>query len=117
MSENGDLNERNIKELALSKKTGSTRRLGKIFPGRDHEPGPKVLIIGSGFAGYFATRRLERRLRGTGVQLAMLSATDGFLYSPLLADVAAGAVDPRSVVVPLSGTLAGVTIVCGRVHG
>jgi NADH dehydrogenase len=47
----------------------------------------------------------------------MLSATDGFLYSPLLADVAAGAVDPRSVVVPLSGTLAGVTIVCGRVHG
>jgi NADH:ubiquinone reductase (H+-translocating) len=91
-----------------------TRRLGKIVPGRVHEPGPKILIIGSGFAGCFATRRLERRLRGTGVQLAMLSATDGFLYSPLWADVAVGAVDPRSVVVPLSGTLTGVTIARGR---
>jgi hypothetical protein len=32
----------------------------------------------------------------------MPSATDGFLYSALLPDVAVGAVDPRSVVVPFS---------------
>jgi NADH dehydrogenase len=85
-----------------------------MFRERSAEPGPKVVIVGSGFAGYFAARGLQRRLRKTKVELTMLSATDGFLYSPLLPDVAVGAVDPRSVVVPLSGTLPGVTVTRGR---
>jgi NADH:ubiquinone reductase (H+-translocating) len=76
-----------------------------------------VVVVGSGFAGYFAARHLRRRLRKTDSQLTMLSATDGFLYSPLLPDVAVGAVDPRSVVVPLSGTLPDVTITRGRATG
>ncbi len=82
--------------------------------GGREQANPRVVIVGSGFAGYFAARRLQRRLRGMPVQLTMLAATDGFLYSPLLPDVAVGAVDPRSVVVPLSGTLADVRIVRGR---
>jgi NADH dehydrogenase len=72
------------------------------------------MIVGSGFVGYFAAQRLQRRLRRIPVQLVMLSATDVFHYSPLLPDVAVGAVDPRSVVVPLSGTLADARIVRGR---
>ena len=88
-----------------------------MFPERSGEPGRRVVIVGSGFAGYFAARRLQRRLRNTRVHLTILSATDGFLYSPLLPDVAVGAVDPRSVVVPLSGTLPGVTVTRGRATG
>ena len=44
----------------------------------------------------------------------MLSATDGMLYQPLLPDVAVGAVDPRSVVVPLASTLRGATLLRGH---
>jgi NADH dehydrogenase len=36
---------------------------------RPEQTDPKVVIIGSGFAGYFAARRLQRRLRRTQVQV------------------------------------------------
>jgi len=57
---------------------------------------PKVVVIGSGFGGFFAARKLQR----ADVDLTVLSATDGMLYQPLLPDVAVGALDPRSAVVP-----------------
>ncbi|ACV76812.1 NAD(P)/FAD-dependent oxidoreductase [Nakamurella multipartita] len=69
-----------------------------------------VVVIGSGFGGFFAARRL-RRLR---VDVTVLAATDSFLYTPLLPDVAVGTVDPRSVLIPLASTLRGVTIVRGQ---
>ncbi|MGI8713159.1 MAG: NAD(P)/FAD-dependent oxidoreductase [Solirubrobacteraceae bacterium] len=71
---------------------------------------PKVLVVGAGFAGFFAARRLC----GAGVDLTVLSATDGFLYAPLLPDVAVGTVDPRSAVIPLASTLRGAQIVRGH---
>lgn len=49
-----------------------------MFPARGDEPDPRVVIVGSGFAGYLAARRLQRRLRNTRAQLTMFSATDGF---------------------------------------
>jgi NADH dehydrogenase FAD-containing subunit len=44
----------------------------------------------------------------------VLSATDGFLYAPLLPDVAVGTVDPRSAVVPLAPTLHGARMIRGH---
>ncbi len=76
-------------------------------------PGPKVVVVGSGFAGFFAARKLAR----ADVELTVLSATDGMLYQPLLPDVAVGTVDPRSVVVPLASTLPGATLVRGHASG
>jgi len=70
----------------------------------------RVLVVGSGFGGFFAARRL----RNAGVDLTVLSATDGFLYQPLLPDVAVGTVDPRSAAVPLASTLRGARIVRGH---
>ncbi|GGL88357.1 hypothetical protein GCM10011594_05000 [Nakamurella endophytica] len=71
------------------------------------------MVIGSGFGGYFAARRLRRQ----GLDVTVLSATDGMVYAPLLPDVAVGAVDPRSAVVPLTGTLGRARIVRGRADG
>jgi NADH dehydrogenase len=78
-----------------------TRRVG----GR-----PKVVVIGSGFGGFFAARKLQR----PNIDLTVLSATDGMLYQPLLPDVAVGALDPRSAVVPLASTLTRARIVRGH---
>lgn len=80
----------------------------RTAPGR-----PRVVIVGSGFAGYFAARRLRR----TAIDLTVLSASDGLLYAPFLPEIAVGTVDPRSAVVPLADTLPGVRVVRGRATG
>ncbi len=74
--------------------------------------GNRVVVVGSGFAGYLAARRLGRLARYQPMHLTLLSATDGLLYSPLLPDVAVGALNPRSIVVP-SATLDSVDDVRG----
>lgn len=77
-----------------------------------------IVIIGSGFAAFECARRLARRLdraRASDVKVSIVSPVDYLQYSPLLADVAGGLVDPRFVCVPLAGTLKGVRAVRGRV--
>ncbi|WP_111767094.1 NAD(P)/FAD-dependent oxidoreductase [Nakamurella deserti] len=80
--------------------------------GQDRGSARRVVVVGSGFGGYGAARALRR----PALDVTLLSATDGMLYAPLLPDVAVGAVDPRSAVVPLTGTLGDVTVVRGRAH-
>jgi NADH dehydrogenase len=82
------------------------------------EPATSVVIVGSGFAAFECARRLARRLgraRASDVRVTIVSPVDYLQYTPLLADVAGGLVDPRFVCVPLAGTLKGVRVVRGRV--
>ena len=82
------------------------------------EPATSVVIVGSGFAAFECARRLARRLdraRASDVRVTIVSPVDYMQYSPLLADVAGGLVDPRFVCIPLAGTLKGVQAVRGRV--
>ena len=74
---------------------------------------PKVVVVGSGFAGFFAARKLQR----ADLDVTVLAATDGMLYAPLLPDVAVGTVDPRAVLVPLTSTLRRATVVRGHATG
>src|SRR3954464_4808983 len=62
---------------------------------------PSVVVVGGGFAGFFAARTLERLLPADAAELTMISATDHLCYSPLLPEVAAGRLDPRRIAVPL----------------
>ncbi|HEY7009239.1 MAG TPA: NAD(P)/FAD-dependent oxidoreductase [Jatrophihabitantaceae bacterium] len=73
---------------------------------------PRVVVIGGGFAGYYAARSLCRRLRGAA-RVIILNPTDYFLYLPLLPEVAAGVLDPRRVTVSIPGTLREVELVLG----
>src|SRR4051812_31893262 len=62
---------------------------------------PSVVVVGGGFAGFFAARTLERLLPPEAADLTMISATDHLCYSPLLPEVAAGRLEPRRVAIPL----------------
>ncbi|MEN3304161.1 MAG: hypothetical protein V7603_363 [Micromonosporaceae bacterium] len=73
------------------------------------------MVVGAGFAGYHAARRLAR-LAGDGAEITVVNPTDYFLYLPLLPQVAAGVLEPRHVSVSLTGTLRGVRVVFGQVH-
>ena len=58
---------------------------------------PRIVIVGGGFAGYFAARRLCRKLPNEA-EVVLLNPKDYFLYLPLLTGgVAGGILDPRRV--------------------
>jgi NADH dehydrogenase len=66
---------------------------------------PSVVVVGGGFAGFFAARALERLLPPDAAELTIISATDHLCYSPLLPEVASGRLDPRRIAVPLHAGL------------
>ncbi|WP_436524413.1 NAD(P)/FAD-dependent oxidoreductase [Actinoplanes sp. HUAS TT8] len=74
-------------------------------------PRPRIVIVGAGFAGYTAARRLQRIARGRA-EIVLLNPTDYFLYLPLLPEVATGVLEPRRISVPLA--LPGVRMLLGH---
>ncbi|MDT4902830.1 MAG: hypothetical protein QOH52_846 [Pseudonocardiales bacterium] len=75
-----------------------------------------MLVIGGGFAGFYASRRLQRALPPDAADLVLVNPTDYLLYSPLLPEVATGVVEARHVAVSLRRTLPRVRLVLGRVE-
>ena len=73
---------------------------GKANSGSNPKGRPRVVVVGSGFAGLTCARELERRLRPEDAELVLASPTDYLLYSPLLPEVATGVIDPRHIAVP-----------------
>jgi NADH dehydrogenase len=76
-----------------------------------------VVIAGGGFGGLYAARRLERRLPRHSARIVLVSDVNFLLYTPLLPGAAAGALEPRHVVVPLREELEWTDIRLGRVTG
>ena len=77
----------------------------------------RIVVVGSGFAGFEAARGLSRRLRRASVdaEIVLISPDDYMLYTPLLPEVAGGLLDPRYVAVPLPNALPDVHLRPGRV--
>lgn len=75
---------------------------------------PEIVVVGAGFAGFFAARRLLRRLKPSEARITLVSDSDNLLYQPLLPDVAVGALNPRTIAVPLATTLKGLHFVRGQ---
>jgi NADH:quinone reductase (non-electrogenic) len=78
---------------------------------------PRVVVVGTGFAGYHCLRELERRVSPDDVELVAVNPADYMLYVPLLPEVAAGILDPRRVAVALRTNLPGTRLILGSVTG
>src|SRR4051812_7884098 len=76
---------------------------------------PSVVVVGGGFAGFFAARTLERLLPAEAADLTLISATDHLCYSPLLPEVAAGRLEPRRIAIPLQARLRRTRVLQARV--
>jgi NADH dehydrogenase len=76
-----------------------------------------VVILGGGFGGLTAARRLERKLPHQSATVTLVSDTNFMLYTPLLPGAAAGPLEPRHVVVPLREQLHRTDLRLGSVVG
>jgi NADH dehydrogenase len=75
----------------------------------------RVVIVGAGFAGFNAARKLSR-LVGATTEIVLINSADYFLYLPLMPQVAGGLVEPRHICVSLSRRLRDVRFVLGDVN-
>ena len=62
----------------------------------------RVLILGGGFGGVYTALHLERLLaHDASVEVTLVSAENFLLFTPMLHEVAASALDPSDIVSPL----------------
>jgi NADH dehydrogenase len=74
-----------------------------------------VLILGGGFGGLTAARRLERKLPPHSAKVTLVNDVNFMLYTPLLPGAAGGTLEPRHVVVPLREQLHRTDLYLGHV--
>jgi NADH:ubiquinone reductase (H+-translocating) len=62
----------------------------------------RILVLGGGFGGLAATQRLDHRFRRDDeVEIILINDSNFLVYTPMLADVAGGTIEPRYSVPPL----------------
>ncbi|WP_116451611.1 NAD(P)/FAD-dependent oxidoreductase [Blastococcus litoris] len=91
-------------------------RDGEVDPAGGAGRPPRVVVVGGGFAGFYALRSLQRHLPRGRAELLLVNPNDYFLYSPLLPEVATGVVEARHIAVSLRRPLRRVRLVLGRVQ-
>ncbi len=76
-----------------------------------------VVIVGGGFGGASAARRLERLIPRQAARLVLVNDVNFLLYTPFLPEAAAGTLEPRHVVTPLRDMLKRTYLRLGAVTG
>lgn len=72
----------------------------------------RIVIVGGGFAGMTTAKSLERELRGDrSVDVTLVSATNALLFTPMLAEVAGGSIEPSHISSPARTALHRTTFV------
>ncbi len=74
-----------------------------------------ILIVGGGYAGFYAAWNLEKLLRTSEARITVVEPRPYMTYQPFLPELVAGSIEARHVVVSLRGHLRRTTVVPGRV--
>ncbi|HZU07943.1 MAG TPA: NAD(P)/FAD-dependent oxidoreductase [Chloroflexota bacterium] len=81
-------------------------------------PPTRILLLGGGFAGLAVARALEQALPPDGsVEATLISRDNYLLFTPMLAEVATGQLQPRHIAVPLRAFLRRVRVWQGEATG
>jgi NADH dehydrogenase len=74
----------------------------------------RILVVGGGYVGMYAARRLQRKLTREEAEIILISPNPYMTYRPFLPETAAGSIAPAHVVVPLRRALPRCTLVVGE---
>jgi NADH dehydrogenase len=75
---------------------------GRVLARRSTSLAPRIVILGGGFAGVTAAIELAKRCAGVlPVHITLVSERNFFLFTPMLAEAATGAVETRHVLHPI----------------
>ncbi|MDQ4055340.1 MAG: NAD(P)/FAD-dependent oxidoreductase [Actinomycetota bacterium] len=73
----------------------------------------RIVIVGGGYAGFYAAWGLEKRLRRGEASVTVVDPAPYMTYQPFLPEVAAGSIEARHAVIPLRRHLKRTRIVSG----
>src|ERR1700681_512879 len=77
----------------------------------------RVLILGGGFGGLYAALHLDRTIaRDQDIEVTLVSRENFVLFTPMLAEAAAGEIDPTDIISPLRQMLKHVSILIADVE-
>jgi len=100
----------------LSDLTGRIWGPEVVPPAPPEPPGKRILILGGGFAGMTTAECLEKELRGNrSAKITLVNETNALLFTPMLAEVAGGSLEPSHISTPLRTSLHRVEVIRGRV--
>lgn len=75
---------------------------------------PRILIVGGGYAGFYAAWKLEKRLKRSEASVSILDPRPYMTYQPFLPEVVAGSIEARYAAVSLRRHLHHTTVLSGR---
>lgn len=78
---------------------------------------PRIVIVGGGFAGVSTAQALARAPRREALEITLISRQNFMLFTPMLPEVATGAIQTRDVVQPLRAALKGPAFELGDAIG
>lgn len=76
---------------------------------------PRILIVGGGYVGLYAARRILKKMRYDEATVTVVDPRSYMTYQPFLPEAAAGSISPRHVVVPLRRVLPSAEVLTGHV--
>lgn len=95
--------------MRLPQQMAARPAVGRVLARPSTSLAPRVVILGGGFAGVTTALELAKRCAGVlPVHITLVSDKNFFLFTPMLAEAATGAVETRHVLYPirsLCGTL------------
>jgi NADH:quinone reductase (non-electrogenic) len=83
--------------------------------GRGTSTPARILILGGGYVGLYTALGLQRKLKGGEAAVTVVDPQPHMTYQPFLPEAAAGAIEPRHVVVPLRRALKRCHVLTARV--
>src|SRR5215831_5145448 len=90
---------------------------GRVLARPSTSLAPRIVILGGGFAGVTAAVELARRCAGLlPVHVTLISNQNFFLFTPMLAEAATGAVETRHILYPIRPLCGARGVEFGEMH-